>query len=127
MTMRDRLAARRASERAEERLSILASPRMGYPPTKPNAERTLHPASPGFGAALRAHRLGAGISMTALATRAGYAHNVVQRLETGIQLPTREIVGRLARALGLGEEEAAGLLVAAGLIPDGYTAVKTTT
>ncbi len=74
------------------------------------------PATP-FGTELRVLRQQAGLSMTALARRAGVDPAHIQRAETrGIGV-SREVVGVIADALALGSEDRDRLLILAGYWP----------
>ena len=72
--------------------------------------------APEFGVVLARLRRRVRISQSKLAERADFDHSFVSRLENGNRQPTREAVGRLARALGLDDEDAAGLYAAAGFL-----------
>jgi non-specific serine/threonine protein kinase len=66
-----------------------------------------------FGAALRRHRLAAGLTQEALAERAGVSARAVSDLERGLaRAPHRDTVARLGEALGLGDNEATELRAA---------------
>jgi transcriptional regulator with XRE-family HTH domain len=65
------------------------------------------------GAAVRRHRLAAGLTQEALAERAGLGVRTLQALEEGESRPRRETARRLAAALGLPPEQAARLAAAA--------------
>src|SRR5215213_11871937 len=69
---------------------------------------------PAFGALLRRHRTAAALSQEELAERAGVSVRALSDLERGVhRAPRLETVRMLAEALGLGENERAGLLTAA--------------
>jgi predicted ATPase/DNA-binding XRE family transcriptional regulator len=69
---------------------------------------------PGFGDLLRRHRTAAALSQEELAERAGVSVRALSDLERGVhRAPRLETVRMLAAALGLGENERAGLLTAA--------------
>src|SRR5918994_5890082 len=69
---------------------------------------------PGFGDLLRRHRTAAALSQEELAERAGVSVRALSDLERGVhRAPRLETVRMLAEALGLGENERAGLLTAA--------------
>lgn len=70
-----------------------------------------------FGALLKSLREKRGISQTKLSEKADFDHSYVSRLESGVRMPTREAVDRLADALEL-EDQRNSLLVAAGFLPD---------
>ncbi|MDW8006449.1 MAG: helix-turn-helix transcriptional regulator [Thermomicrobium sp.] len=71
-----------------------------------------------FGAELRALRESRGLSQSALGRRAGLDHSFISRLEAGGRQASREVVERIARALGLDEAERARLLHRAGYRAD---------
>src|SRR5690349_2245870 len=72
---------------------------------------TTQPSS--FGVLLRRHRIAAGLSQEALAEQAGLSARGLSDLERGARrLPYRDTVQRLARALGLRDDEHAILLAA---------------
>lgn len=122
--LRERLAARRAEERADEavRQETPARP-MGYPKGRPNERHGLRPAAPGFGSLLRGYRMRAGLSMEGLARKARFHdHGVVWRIETGGRHPRRETVEAMADALALTTDERAKLVAAAGYLPEGWGA-----
>lgn len=78
--------------------------------------QALAPGTP-FGTELRVLRQQAGLSMTALARRAGMDPAHIQRAETrGIGV-SREVVGAIADALDLGSEDRDRLLILAGYWP----------
>jgi transcriptional regulator with XRE-family HTH domain len=87
-------------------------------PSRPFRAMPVPDAAPGFGQALRAARLGAGLSQPALAELAGYDHSFVSRLEHGGRRPSRAAVGFLSTALGLDAPGRDALLAAAGFLPD---------
>jgi predicted ATPase/transcriptional regulator with XRE-family HTH domain len=69
---------------------------------------------PGFGDLLRRHRTAAALSQEELAERAGVSVRALSDLERSVhRAPRLETVRMLADALGLGENERAGLLTAA--------------
>src|SRR5215212_8228296 len=69
---------------------------------------------PRFGALVRRHRTAAALSQEALAEHAGVSARAISDLERGVhQAPHLETVRLLADALGLGEEDRAGLLTMA--------------
>jgi predicted ATPase/DNA-binding XRE family transcriptional regulator len=69
---------------------------------------------PRFGDLVRRHRTAAALSQEALAERAGVSARAISDLERGVhQAPHLETVRLLADALGLGEEDRAGLLAVA--------------
>jgi predicted ATPase/transcriptional regulator with XRE-family HTH domain len=69
---------------------------------------------PRFGDLVRRHRTAAALSQEALAERAGVSARAISDLERGVhQAPHLETVRLLADALGLGEEDRAGLLAMA--------------
>jgi non-specific serine/threonine protein kinase len=74
-------------------------------------------AGAALGAALRRHRLAAGLTQEALAERASLGPRTVQALEEGEHRPRRETLRRLAGALGLSETERARLAAAAPPAP----------
>src|SRR5688572_5227978 len=66
--------------------------------------------TPGFADLLRRYRRAAGLTQELLAERAGISTRAVSDLERGLYLaPRRDTVAFLARALDLGEDEAARL------------------
>jgi transcriptional regulator with XRE-family HTH domain/tetratricopeptide (TPR) repeat protein len=68
-----------------------------------------------FGQRLRRHRLSAGLSQEALAERAGLSARAISDLERGVhRAPYLDTITLLADALGLPDEERAGLAWAAG-------------
>lgn len=72
-----------------------------------------------FGAQLKAYRLAAGLTQTALGHLAGVHQSYINRLERGEREPPgRELVTRLAAALRLDEASQQRLLRAAGHVPD---------
>ena len=71
-----------------------------------------------FSVALRSARDERGISQYRLASLTGLDHSVIGRYEKGTRFPTRETAQALADVLG---DE---VMIAAGFLPDGYTAVK---
>ena len=71
----------------------------------------------GFHVLLRSYRLRAGLSQVRLAELAGLDRSFLNRLESGQRCPSRMVVLRLARALGLDERDRAALLFAAGYAP----------
>lgn len=75
------------------------------------------PVGTGFHALLRSYRLRAGLSQVRLAELAGIDRSFLNRLESGQRRPSRMVVLRLARALGLDERDRAALLFAAGYAP----------
>lgn len=77
-----------------------------------------HDPAPGFGQAMRTARLAKGLSPEALADAAAVGRDSVYRLEAGTRKPSRSMTQRLAAVLG---DE---VMIAAGFIPPGYTAVK---
>jgi transcriptional regulator with XRE-family HTH domain len=87
-------------------------------PSRPFRAMAAAEAAPRFGRALRAARLGAGLSQPALAELAGYDHSFVSRLEHGGRRPSRAAVGFLSTALGLDAPGRDALLAAAGFLPD---------
>ncbi|MCX2728534.1 helix-turn-helix transcriptional regulator (plasmid) [Thermomicrobium sp. 4228-Ro] len=74
-------------------------------------------AHAGFHDLLRSYRLRAGLSQVRLAKLAGIDRSFLNRLESGDRCPSRIVVLRLARALGLDERDRAALLFAAGYAP----------
>src|SRR5262249_9125759 len=66
---------------------------------------------------LRAYRVAAGLTQEALAERAGLGTRTIQGLERGEGQPRRATAERLARELGLGDHERAGLAAAARPAP----------
>ena len=62
----------------------------------------------GFGQRLRAVRLHAGLSQSALETRSGIPKARLSRYENGHVLPSIETLGRLATALGVSEASLLG-------------------
>ena len=58
-----------------------------------------------FGASVRAHRHGLGLSQERLAERAGLDQTYLSGIETGRRNPTLRVVLRLADALGRGPDE----------------------
>jgi transcriptional regulator with XRE-family HTH domain len=72
------------------------------------------PASP-FGARLRRWRAHRGVSQLALAAKVGSTPRHLSFLETGRSRPSRQMVLRLAEALGVSLRERNELLLAAGL------------
>jgi predicted ATPase/transcriptional regulator with XRE-family HTH domain len=66
-----------------------------------------------LGAVVRQYRLAAGLTQEALAERAGLGVRTLQGLEEGDNLPRRETLLRLAKALGLSTDETADLVDAA--------------
>jgi predicted ATPase/DNA-binding XRE family transcriptional regulator len=71
-------------------------------------------AFPRFGDLVRRHRTAAALSQEALAEHAGVSARAISDLERGVhQAPHLETVRLLADALGLGEQDRAGLLAAA--------------
>src|SRR5829696_5042137 len=69
---------------------------------------------PGFGDLLRRHRTAAVLSQEELAERAGVSVRALSDLERNVhRAPRLETVRLLAEALGLREDERAGLLTAA--------------
>jgi transcriptional regulator with XRE-family HTH domain len=87
-------------------------------PNRPFRAMAAAEAAPGFGRALRAARLGAGLSQPDLAERAGYDPSFISRLESASRTPTAETVRTLAAALGLDAPGRDALLAAAGFLPD---------
>lgn len=72
-----------------------------------------------FRAILRAHRARRGWSQERLAAEAAMDHSLVSRLEGGQRAPTRDAIGKLARALSLTDAQRDRLYLAAGYIsPD---------
>src|SRR5215217_7205750 len=72
------------------------------------------PDLPRFGALVRRHRTAAALSQEALAERAGVSARAISDLERGVhRAPHLETVRLLADALGLGQEDLAGLLAVA--------------
>jgi class 3 adenylate cyclase/tetratricopeptide (TPR) repeat protein len=80
------------------------------------------PAS--FGALVRQHRLGAGLTQAALAERAGISVRAVQDLERSVGRPQRETARRLAEALALTAERRTQFDRAAAPAPRPRTAVR---
>ncbi len=72
-----------------------------------------------FAGALQRARQDAGLSQRALAKRCGLTPAYLSLLEGGRRMPERPAVERIAVALGLTDEEAARLIVAAGYAPAG--------
>ncbi|HEY2476659.1 MAG TPA: helix-turn-helix domain-containing protein, partial [Candidatus Cybelea sp.] len=74
------------------------------------AEQNALAAARPFAELLREHRLAAGIGQEALAERARLSVETVSALERGVrQRPYRETIALLAQALGLSDEDRAGL------------------
>lgn len=72
-----------------------------------------------FGRLLRTARLIAGLSQNELGRRAGINPGTINRLETGVRLPTgRDQVVELSIALALPTDQRDQLLAAASLMPD---------
>jgi transcriptional regulator with XRE-family HTH domain len=75
----------------------------------------------GFGELLRAYRKRRGWTQVTLALRVGYDPSYISRLESDGNLrspPKREVVLRIAKALGLNREETDNLLLSAMYAPD---------
>jgi transcriptional regulator with XRE-family HTH domain len=77
----------------------------------------LTPVRGHFGALLKAERLAAGISQTALGQETGFDHSFISRLESGEREPTLETVDGITKALGLSQPERDRLRMAAGYMP----------
>ena len=73
--------------------------------------------SSNFGQTLSGYRTRAKLSQWALATRSGVARSYLQRLESGRQHPSREVVEALADAMTLDGYDRALLISVAGYIP----------
>lgn len=71
----------------------------------------------GLGVLLKGYRERGSLSQWQLSTRAGVARSYLQRLEAGLQHPSRDVVEALADAMTLDGYERAILAVAAGYIP----------
>jgi transcriptional regulator with XRE-family HTH domain len=72
--------------------------------------------SGGFGAALRRHRLSAGLTITELARRIGRTQSYVSQLESGaLHPPDDDMLSKIARVLGTNEER---LIIDAGRLPE---------
>ncbi len=72
-----------------------------------------------FGERLQQHRKAKGLSQNALAREVKVDPSYINRLERGEREPPhRELVARLAEALGLADGERQRLLLAAGHVPD---------
>lgn len=74
-------------------------------------------AGRGFHELLRAYRARSGLSQVRLAAAAGIDRSFLSRLENGQRWPSRVVVLRLARPLGLDDADRAALLMAAGYSP----------
>ena len=75
-------------------------------------------ASLTFGVLLRRYRLAASLTQEALAERTSLSVRTLRDLESRGQLPPPETVDLLAQALGLGPEDCAVLVAAAGSAPE---------
>ena len=71
-----------------------------------------------FRALLKRHREARRWSQEKLASEAEMDHSLVSRLESGQRSPTREVITKLARGLGLPTEQKDRLLIAAGFFPE---------
>ncbi len=69
-----------------------------------------------FAELLKAHRESSYTTQSKLAELAEFDHSYVSRLETGARNPTRDAVGRLAKALNLSPRESDELRMAAGFL-----------
>lgn len=76
-----------------------------------------HHVATGFGAALRAARLAAGLSQVQLAERAGIVHSYVSRLESGVRMPASSVLMLLCDALDADDELRTRLFLRAGFVP----------
>lgn len=74
-------------------------------------------SGPLFGATLKGYRTRGGLSQWTLSVRAGVARSYLQRLEAGLQHPSRDVVEALGDAMTLDGYDRALLTVAAGYIP----------
>lgn len=72
---------------------------------------------PNFGSVLSGYRTQAHISQWQLATRSGVARSYLQRLEAGLQHPSRDVVEALADAMTLDGYDRAYLIAVAGYVP----------
>jgi transcriptional regulator with XRE-family HTH domain len=71
-----------------------------------------------FGAVLRRHRQGAGLTITQLALRIGRTQSYVSQLESGaLHPPDDDMLSKIARVLGTDEER---LIIEAGRLPEPY-------
>lgn len=71
-----------------------------------------------FGAALRRYREARRMSQSRLASRAGFDHSYVSRIEGGYRTPSRDAIVQFAKALGLSGDERDELLTEAGFAPN---------
>ncbi len=74
-------------------------------------------AGVGFGTSLKKFREARRVSQSKLASRAGFDHSYVSRLESGARTPTRDAVEQLAIALELDQLNRDELLASAGFLP----------
>ncbi|MBV9911112.1 MAG: helix-turn-helix transcriptional regulator, partial [Sinobacteraceae bacterium] len=85
--------------------------------TSEESSPTPGPGQARFGALLRQHRLGAGLTQEALAERAGLSEHGIQKLESGATHPYRDTAERLIQALNLSDRDQAALKIAAAPKP----------
>lgn len=76
------------------------------------------PSNPAFGHALRPLREARGLNQRRLASLAEVDASTISRLESGGRGVSKEVVDRLAHALGTSNDQYGDLLRAAGFLPD---------